>query len=125
MNDVLALCRGLPERQFAPGEDLLGEGMHSGRLPVLIGGEVGVRRQRVSVVHLREPGIFLGEMAALLGIPHSATVTAVAPTRCYVVDDAASALADHPGLLLGVARLLARRLNALTAYLVDIKRQYG
>ena len=125
MEDVLSLCRGLPERSFAQGEDLLREGGQSGQLLVLIEGEVSIRRQGVTMAHLREPGIFLGEISALLGSPHSATVVADAPTRCHVLDDAASALAQHPELLVGVARLLARRLTALTAYLVDIKRQYG
>ena len=122
---MLSLCRGLPERSFAQGEDLLGEGGQSGELLVLIQGEVSIRRQGVAIAHLREPGIFLGEISALLGGAHSATVVAEAPTRCHVIDDAASALAQHPELLVGVARLLARRLSALTAYLVDIKRQYG
>ena len=31
----------------------------------------------------------------------------------------------HPELTLAVARLLAQRLSAVTAYLVDIKRQYA
>ena len=122
---MLSLCRGLPERSFAQGEELLGEGGQSGQLLVLIEGEVSIRRQGFPIAHLREPGIFLGEISALLGSAHSASVVAEAPTRCHVIDDAATALARYPELLIGVARLLARRLSALTAYLVDIKRQYG
>lgn len=91
---------------------------------MLIEGEVSIRRQGVAFVHLREPGIFLGEISALLGTRHNTSVVAEVPTRCYVIDNAAAALAQHPDLLVGVARLLARRLSALTAYLVDIKRQY-
>ena len=125
MNDVLSLCRGLPEQLFQPGEELISEGEQSGRLLVLIEGAVSVSRGGVQVVRLDEPGIFLGEIAALLGAGHSATVVAVTPTRCHVIDDAVTAMSGHPDLLLAVARLLARRLNALTSYLVDIKRQYG
>jgi CRP/FNR family cyclic AMP-dependent transcriptional regulator len=125
VDDVLALCQGLPEQRYAPGEALLGEGTRSGRLFVLIEGAVQVERERVAIVHLEEPGIFLGEISALLGVAHGASVVATAPTRCHVIEDAATSLADHPELLGAVARLLARRLNAMTTYLVDIKRQYG
>lgn len=125
MDDVFQLCDGLPERTFGAGEELLAEGTSSGRLLVLIDGEVSVRRQGVPLLHLGEPGIFLGEIAAVLGGNHSASVVAETPTRCYVVEQAASALAEHPDLLLAVARLLAWRLNTVTGYLVDIKRQYG
>jgi CRP/FNR family cyclic AMP-dependent transcriptional regulator len=123
--DVFSLSQGLPERRFAAGEELLGEGTHSGQLLVLIEGVVSVRRQGVAFVHLRDPGVFIGEIAALLGRAHTASVVAETPTRCYVIENAATNLAEHPDLLLGVARLLAQRLSALTAYLVDIKRQYG
>lgn len=125
MDDVFRLCQGLPERHYVPGEELLAEGTSSGRLLVLIEGSVSVRRQGVPLLHLGEPGIFLGEIAAVLGGNHSASVVAETPTRCYVVEQAASALAEHPELLLAVAKLLAWRLNTVTGYLVDIKRQYG
>ena len=125
MDGVLALCGGVPEQVFAPGEALLGQGATSGRLLVLVEGEVGVYRQGVLVVRLSQPGEILGELSALLGTGHTASVVALVPTRCHVIADAATALAEHPDLLMAVARLLARRLQAVTAYLVDIKRQYG
>ena len=125
MDDVLALCQGLPEQQFAPGEALLWEGSRSGQLFVLIEGVVQVERDGVALVHLSEPGIFLGEISALLGVDHSASVVAATPTRCHVIENAAITLADHPELLAAVARLLARRVNAMSSYLVDVKRQYG
>jgi hypothetical protein len=41
------------------------------------------------------------------------------------MDDASAAVQKRPELTYAIAQLLARRLTALTAYLVDIKRQYA
>lgn len=43
----------------------------------------------------------------------------------FVVEDAAAAIIAKPEIALAIGRLLARRLEALTGYLADIKRQYA
>ncbi len=43
----------------------------------------------------------------------------------HVLEDAAAAARSDPELTFAVAQLLARRLQAVTSYLVDIKRQYA
>ena len=43
----------------------------------------------------------------------------------HVVDDASASVQDAPELTYAIAQVLARRLSAVTAYLVDIKRQYA
>ena len=48
----------------------------------------------------------------------------LAPSRFRVSDDAARFLASDPAVGLVVAKLLARRLNAVITYLADLKRQF-
>lgn len=125
MKDVLALCRHLPARSVPKGETLLREGVPHDRLYVLASGAFEVVRDGVTVVHIREPGAFLGEMAAVLRAAPSADVVAVEDSVVHVLEGAAAAVPAEPALSYAIARLLARRLTAVTAYLVDIKRQYA
>lgn len=125
MDDVLALCRGLPARALGPGEVLLVEGEPSGPMYVLVDGRVAVRKGEMTVTTVSEPGAFLGEIGALLGMPVSADVVAVTDTEVLVIEDAAATVVDRPELTLAIARLLARRLRAVTSYLGDLKRQYA
>ena len=125
MTDVLALCSQLPQRELAAGEVLITEGERVDCLYILVDGAVEVVREGVRVVTVTEPGAFLGEMSALLGTTFSASVRATVPTRVRVLAGAADAVQRDPALTFAIARLLARRLTALTAYLVDIKQQYA
>ncbi|MFO7961389.1 MAG: Crp/Fnr family transcriptional regulator [Nitriliruptoraceae bacterium] len=125
MDDVLALCSGLPSRTFDAGEVLLAEGAPPTTMFVLVTGRVEVRKGQVTVTSVSDPGSFLGEMAALLGTATSADVVAVTPTEVLVLEDPAAAVADDPQLTLAIARLLARRLQAVTSYLGDLRRQYA
>jgi CRP-like cAMP-binding protein len=124
MKSVLDYCQGLPEQQVAEGETLLNGGEVDNRLYVLIEGELEVCDDEVQINTQTEPGSIFGEMATLLGIPHTATVKAFRPSRVYVVDDAAAFLSSQPDIAFYVARLLARRLKNATDYLVDVKRQF-
>lgn len=123
VDEGLLLSQGLPEREFASGADVLPEGGRSGELHVLLSGVVGIEVHGVLVKRISDPGSFLGEISALLGTTHSARVYAVEPCRTRVM--AADALLHNPDLLLGVARLLAARLQAMTGYLADLRTQYS
>lgn len=125
MDEVLALCTGLPRRALAAGERLVVEGAHDARMYVLERGSVAIHRDGVALTRVDEPGAFLGEMSVLLARPSTADVIAVEPSSIVVIEDAAAALVDSPALLLAVSRLLARRLDAVTGYLGDLKRQYA
>jgi CRP/FNR family transcriptional regulator, cyclic AMP receptor protein len=125
MSDVLALCEGLPRRGLATGERLVAEGERDTRMFVLESGSVAIHRDGVALTRVDEPGAFLGEMSVVLARPPTADVVALEPSSVVVIDDAAAALVDSPALLLAVARLLARRLDAVTGYLGDLKRQYA
>lgn len=124
-DDVLSLRDELPTRTFAPGEVLLAEGAAGSVMYVLLSGRVEIRKGDVVVTSVSEPGSFLGEMAALLETPYSAEVVAATPTQVLVVEDASATVAANPDLALQIARLLARRLQAVTSYLGDLKRQYA
>lgn len=123
MDDVLPHCEHLPTREYAAGEELLGEGERSGEIHVLVSGVVGIEVHGVLVKRVSDRGAFLGEISALLGTPHSARVVAV--ESCVTRVMAASSIIDSPELLLGMARLLAARLQAMTGYLVDLREQYA
>ena len=123
MDDVLALCADLPISQFAPGDSLMTEGSTSGVIHVLEAGTVGIEIGGILVKRVSEPGSFLGEISALLGTAHSARVYAI--TECRTRTMLAAAATGNPDLLLGMARLLAARLQAMTGYLSDLRHQYA
>jgi CRP/FNR family transcriptional regulator, cyclic AMP receptor protein len=124
MQELLDHCRDCPRRTLEPGEILLREGERSGQMFVLIEGVIEVYRGEVEIALIDEPGAVFGEMAVLLDRPHTASVRADSAAEVHVVDDAEAFLAGHPLLTLPVARLLARRLDSVTTYLVDLKLQF-
>jgi CRP-like cAMP-binding protein len=91
---------------------------------VLIEGEVEVLREGIRIAKAATPGVVFGEMSALLGGPHTATVRALRPSSFAVVAEPRAFLEKSAAASLHVAELLARRLDALNKYLVDVKRQY-
>lgn len=125
MNDVLAICSDLPEQKLRRLEVLIEEGARTDRLFVLKSGAFEVVRNGIRVVKISEPGAFMGEISAMLGSASTATVVAAQDSTVHVVDNASTAVRRRPELTYAIAQLLARRLAALTAYLVDIKRQYA
>lgn len=124
MRMILVHFDEVPLRDVADGEVLLREGEKTGHIFALAEGRLEVLRGETQVALLEEAGSLIGEMAVLLDSPHTATVRAVGAAKVHAVADGAGFLASHPGLSWLVARLLARRLNAATTYLVDIKRQF-
>lgn len=119
---MLDLCRDLQVRHVAAGEELLGEGARTGLTFVLVEGVIAIEAGGFLIKRVSEPGAVLGEISALLGIPHTARAVAVEPSSVYVLP---ADLTAEPALLLAVARLLAARVHGLTSYLVDLRRQYG
>ena len=125
MNDVLAMCSDLREMRIAKGESLIAEGVRTDRLYVLKSGAFEVVRDGVRVVTIGEPGAFLGEISAVLGSAPTASVVAAEESVVHVLDAASASVKTRPELTYAIAQVLARRLSAVTAYLVDIKRQYA
>jgi len=124
MNALLDLVRGLPVRRFAPGDVVLEQGHQTGVMLVLIEGDVEVLRDDVCVATASQPGAVFGEMSVLLGSTHTATVRARKPSSLAVIENPRELLESSAAASLFVAGLLARRLDALNKYLIDVKRQY-
>lgn len=121
---LLDVCGDLPVVTFADGEALLPEGETTGRLYVLVEGVVEVAKGEHRIDTVAEPGAVFGEMSVLLEAPHMATVRALGPVRAHVSEDGASFIRAHPHIAFHLARVTARRLNGVTAYLVDLKTQF-
>lgn len=118
LDDLLA---GLPREDLAPGTHLTTEGTRSGQLYLLESGTLSVLREGIELAVLEDRGAVIGEMAALLDIPHSATVLTRGRASVRVLRDARSALVEHPALALHIATLACARLDATSALLVELR----
>lgn len=123
MASLLTLVKSQPPRSLKPGEALVTVGETSGELYVLESGRLTVEREGFAIATISEPGALIGEMSALLGIDHSATVRAETATTVRVVDNAIAFLERTPLVALQVATLACERLNATSALLVELRRQ--
>ena len=124
MTPVLAALRDYPARTFAAGENVLVQGERTGLLLVLIEGAVEVIKDGVTIATAAEPGAIFGDLSALLGGPHTATVRAQRESRFHVVTDPRALLQQNSTVCLHLCELLARRLDAVNKYLVDVKQQF-
>ena len=120
------LCADLPEITLETGEILIDQGKTTeGKIFFLSEGSLEViTADEVSLAVISKPGSVVGEMSLLLDQPHTATVRALEPSRCWVADQGLEFLRTKPEVTFAVAQLLARRLFMSTSYLADIKRQY-
>jgi CRP-like cAMP-binding protein len=112
----------LPVSVFEPGETVLVAGSTTGRLMVLRQGAVSVIRDGTQIARVSDPGAVFGELAMLLGIPHTADVRALERSE-FSTADAATLLSENPTALLYVATTLAQRLDGANKALLDVKRQ--
>ena len=112
----------LPVSTYEPGEIVLAAGSATGQLLILRKGVVEVVREGAQIATVSEPGAVFGELAALLDKPHTADVRAIERSELHVAN-AASLLAGDMAALHYVARILAHRLDAADAVIVEIKRQ--
>ena len=77
----------LPEVQLAAGEVLIEDGTSTGSVWVLVSGALRVTKHGVTVNVINHPGSLIGEVAALLGRGHTATVEAAEPTTLRYARD--------------------------------------
>lgn len=124
MLSILAACCEHPVRKFEAGEVVMAQGDRTGLLLILIEGTVEVVKDDVTVATTSKPGAVFGDLSALLYVPHTASVRALKPSSFYVVENARAFLEQKPAVCLHVCELLARRLDALNTYLVDVKHQF-
>lgn len=124
MATILSFCQRLPETHFGPGEVLLPEGEQTGILYILIEGNVEVLKGDIQITTVSEPGAIFGEISTLLNIPHIATIKTLAPCRFHLIEGGSEFLRSNPDITYQLSRLLAMRLQGVTSYLVDLKRQF-
>ncbi|MGB6219870.1 Crp/Fnr family transcriptional regulator [Haloferula sp.] len=124
MIDINCECCDLPTRKFSEGEVIIREGGRSGCLFFLVSGVLEVRRGEVLIGEISDSGSVIGEISVLLDRPHTAGVTAKTDATFHVAEDAVSFLREHPEVNLHIALDLAKKVDALTCYITDLKQQY-
>jgi CRP/FNR family cyclic AMP-dependent transcriptional regulator len=124
MAPLFEILAGHPTRHFEASETIIAQGSTTGMLFFLIEGEVEVYKDEVQIATTSEPGSVFGEMSALLGTSHGASVRTVRPSSFYIVEDGRQLLETHPVVSMHVSQVLARRLDALNKYLVDVRQQF-
>jgi CRP-like cAMP-binding protein len=99
----------LPLRIYNAGEVVLAAESSTGQLLFLKEGSVAIVIRGIQIAVVEEPGAVFGEISALLDVPHSAEVFALAPSQFYVAN--ASLIGHNAAALFYVAGFLARRLH--------------
>ena len=125
MEELLALVTDAPRRRFDADDVVLRDGQDVDALLVLLEGALRIDKAGTTVAAVTQRGACVGEMSLLLGVPATADVVATTPSVVGVVEDARALLDTEPALALALARLLAARVQVMTSYLVDLRRQYG
>ncbi|MCT0198328.1 cyclic nucleotide-binding domain-containing protein [Synechococcus sp. CS-1325] len=113
---LVQLANGVEEVHLQPGDVLFRQGDRGTSMYVIVSGLVRVHIGDQTVVELGEREI-VGELAALDPEPRSASVSALEPTLLYRIDQEmlAALMVDHPEIVRGVIRELAKRLRSTTA----------
>jgi CRP/FNR family transcriptional regulator, cyclic AMP receptor protein len=124
MASMLELSAHLPDVHVPAGHVVINEGGTPGGIWVLVSGALEVSKSDVPITTLTHPGAMVGEMSLLLGIDHSATVTATQPSVVRHAADGDGFLKSDPVIATLVAIGLAERLRFVTTYLADLKNQY-
>lgn len=124
MNPLLEALQHHPVRHYAANETVIEQDDRTGLLYVLIEGSVEVTKDGVSVATAQEPGAIFGDLSALLGVPHTATVKTLKDSRFHVLTEPRKILEQNPAVSLHLCELLARRLDAVNKYLVNVKQQF-
>jgi len=100
------------------------EGQKGGELYILAEGSVEILKQDYQINTVDSAGSIFGDVSVLLGLSCMATVKTLEPSRFFVASDALTFLKSNPEAHLHLSILLAKRLNSVTNYLVDLKSQF-
>jgi cAMP-dependent protein kinase regulator len=82
------LARRMEREEVAPGTVLIREGETGDRFYVLLAGVLAVSQRDVGARSLLRPGEYFGEVAPAMGIPRTATVSAMTPAVVASCDPA-------------------------------------
>ena len=125
VSEMVRLSMHLPLVEVGAGEPVLTQGGPGGGVWVLVSGSLQVLKGDVAVNTIARPGAIVGEMSVLLGTDHGATVVATAPSTLRYAEDGRAFLLEDPVITRLIAVGMAERLNFVSAYLADLKEQYG
>lgn len=115
----------LPERALQVDEVLIEEGEPPGPLYFLKRGAMIVTKADVELARVAQPGAVFGEMSYLLQKPTTARVTALQESTVHVAENPGMFLLENPDVLIYVAGTMARRLESVNRYLVDLKNHFA
>ena len=124
MSTIADLCDDLPIETFEAGDVLISEGQPTRRLFVLTEGTVQITKGDYEINRVSDRGSILGDMSVLLGVPPTATVKALTRCAARVTEQGEGFLKSQPDITYFLAQMLAQRLNGVSGYLVDVKRQF-
>lgn len=124
MSEILSLIQDSEVHRFEPSQIVMEQGAQTHRLYILIDGKVEVVKDDVGIATISETGATFGELSVLLQGKHTATVRALTPCSFHVLEKPLELLQSSPAICYHVCVLLARRLDTLTRYLVDVKQQF-
>src|SRR5437016_11451638 len=120
-DSLIKLGSCLKIAEFPPTEVIVREGAPGVSMYIIKSGMVEVRKKDPTtgidfLVAQLSAGAAVGEMSLLTGKPRSATVTTVQPTVVFTLTRAnfRNLLTQHPEISLGLARILAERLEDAT-----------
>jgi CRP-like cAMP-binding protein len=114
---LAAVAEQASEVRVLPGDMLIEEGAVEAHLYAVVQGRVRVHRGDQTLVELG-PGATVGELAALVPQPRTATVTALEPTLALRLDKAVldDIFLEWPELAHGVIETLVGRLRAIAEH---------
>jgi CRP-like cAMP-binding protein len=117
---LAAVAEVATEVRLQPGDVVIEEGAVEAHLFAVVEGRVRVHRGEQTLVELG-PGRTVGELAALVPQPRTASVTAEEPTLLLRLDQAVldDLLVDWPELAHGVITALVTRLRAVADHVDD------
>ena len=121
----------MEQKNYDSGKEIFREGDPGGEMLLITDGSVEVQKSRShgagSIVIARfERGGIIGEMSLFDGMPRSATVITVKPTKVYILSEEGlnELIASNPELairlLKGVAMLLSLRLRNTSGWFADV-----
>ena len=114
----------LTSQVIPAGTVLMEEGKQTGKIWVLRRGSLDIVINGVKVGRLHEKGALVGEISALLDLPHSASVVTAEPSDIVVVEQVKGFFQSHPAASLQMARLLARRMSVTNEYFVNLREHF-
>jgi type IV pilus assembly protein PilB len=108
----------MERREYVPQQTIVREGGPGDAAFLVVSGRVAVRHKDLEsgvefLLAELGPGQMFGEVALLTGKPRTATVVALEPTSCAVLEcrEFDRALREHPGIAVALARVMAERLE--------------